>query len=115
MNGALWLLLGLAIGLAVSWWLTRHLRDELAFYRKELATAQDRLVYAWREDRAIPAPRPSEPMRAPEALPMELQAEVDQWESAETRAGVEAKIRELHFGRGLNVMGVLKAMENEHP
>lgn len=115
---ALLVTIGFAVGAAMVYLLLRpvrvHLERELAYYRKELATAQDRLLHAWRDDKAIIPPRPLE-IRAPEKLPVELQAVVDEWEDPESRAVMEQKVRNLHFARGLGVMGVLKALEDEHP
>lgn len=118
MNLAVAFVLGLAAGAVACWWLQRpvvaHLKDELHWARQEIATATDRLLHAWREDKAVIPPRPPEPVPPPEPLPRELQAEVDQWESPESRAVLEQKIRAM-LARGMQPAGILLALDNEHP
>lgn len=102
---------GLLLGGAAVWWLQRQ---ELTYLRKENQVATDRLLHAWREEKAVIPPRPQE-VRAVPKLPSELQATVDEWETEESRAVMEQRIRHLHFDRGMGVMAVLKQLEDEHP
>lgn len=108
---AIVLALGLAAG-ALGVWLLQ--REELTYLRKELAIAQDRLVHAWKEG-AVIAPRPAEPIKAPDPLPQELRDCVNEWESPEARAAEEAKLRDLYFTKGLNVLSILRLREENHP
>jgi hypothetical protein len=107
----LYLALGFIVGAAVVAVLGRpvltHLQSELAYYRTELATAQDRLVHAWREDKAIIPARPVK-VEPPKPLPPELQDAVNEWESPETRANQESYVRGLYFEKGWGVPAILK-------
>lgn len=110
-------LAGLAAGAALVWWLERgtraYLQGELTYYRRELATAQDRITYAFRDERAIPAPRPIEAPPPPKPLPPELVDAVMEWEAPEARAAAERQIRELYEGRQWGVQAILKHLQNE--
>jgi hypothetical protein len=114
----LYVALGFVVGAALVYFFERpvreHLTSELAYYRKELATAQDRLVHAHLEDRALIPPRPVavEPQKP---LPPELQEAVNDWESPEARATAEANLRSLYFDKGWGVMAILRHLEDQHP
>lgn len=99
------------IGAAGVWLLQRN---ELAYLRKELAIAQDRLLHAWRDDRATIPPRPVD-LVPPEKLPPQLQECVAEWESPEARATEEAKLRSLYFEKGWKVDAILRWREDQHP
>lgn len=88
------------------------LQSELAYYRKELATAQDRLVHAWRDDKAVIPPRPVV-VEPPKALPPELQEVVDEWESPETRANAEQQLRVMYFDRGWGIPAILRHLQDQ--
>lgn len=105
------LLAGLLLGALGTWWLQRA---ELIYLRTELRLAQDRLLAAWRDDRAIIPPRP-EVIEPPKPLPPELVELVAEWESPEARQAMESKLRGLYFDRGWGVQAILKQQENEHP
>ena len=81
---------GLILGTLGTWFVQR---DELRFLRKELALATDRLAHARIERGAEIPPRPVEvePVRP---LPPALVDCVTQWDTAESRAVEEAKIRQ---------------------
>lgn len=102
--------IGFVLGAVVWAPVFEYLRRELAYYRKELATAQDRLVHAWRDDKAIIPPRPVE-IRPPTPLPADLLEVVNEWESPETRAQVESQIREM-YDKGHGVQAILMHMQN---
>ena len=103
---AIFLLTGLFLGSFGVWFLQRA---ELRTLRKDKQTAEDRLFYAFRDDKVIPAPRTLEPVPIT-PLSKELQGEIDQWESTEGRAIMEAKIRSLQE-RGLGVSAILRELE----
>lgn len=107
---ALFLLLGLVAGAGGTWWVQRN---ELRYLRAELRIAQDRLVHAWHQQAIIP-PRPTE-VKPVEALPQELQHFVDDWESPESRAAMETRLRSLYFDQGLGIPAIIRQMENDHP
>lgn len=108
-------LLGGAIAAAFRGETIAVLREQLKIAREAEAVATDRLVHAWREDKSITIPpRPAEPVPPPDPLPSDLQAEVDQWESPESRLIVEQKIRVM-LARGLAPPAILLALDNEHP
>jgi hypothetical protein len=118
MTPLLYVALGFVAGAVLVYLLERRVRayltSELAYYRKELATAQDRLVHAWREDRAVIPPRPV-PVEPPKPLPPELRDAVNDWESPEARATAEANLRSLYFDKGWGVMAILRHLEDQHP
>lgn len=105
------LLLGLLLGGLGVWFLQRQ---ELAYLRAELRIAQDRLLHAWRDDRAVIPPRPVE-VEPQKPLPPELQELVNEWESPQARADLETRLRGLYFDKGWGVQAILKQQENEHP
>lgn len=109
-------LLGLLVGALLvagaGWPLLGYLRQELVYYRRELATAQDRLLYAWRDDKVVPAPRPIDAV--PEKpLPPELMDVVNEWESPDARAAAEKQLRHLYFNREWGVQAILKHLQDE--
>jgi len=108
---ALCLLAGLLLGAFAAYWLQRA---ELRYLRAELAIAQDRLLHAWRDDKAVIPPRPIE-VEPPKPLPPELAELVTEWESPEARATMEARLRHQYFERGWGVKAILRQQENEHP
>lgn len=101
------LLAGLILGAGGCWFLQRA---ELVYLRKELAIAQDRLLHAWRDEKAVIPARPSEPTKML-PLPKELQEAVDEWDDPETKAAIASKLREAHFDRGLGILAALKELE----
>ena len=107
---ALFLLLGLLAGAAGTWWVQRN---ELTYLRDELRVAQDRLLHAWHKEAIIP-PRPQE-IEPVKPLPPELQAVVNDWDSPESRAAMDTKLRRLFFDQGQGIPAILKQLENEHP
>ena len=102
---------GFLLGAFGVWWVQR---EEIAYLRREKAIADDRLLHAWRDDKAVIPPRPVD-TKPPEALPIELQECVSEWESPEARAAEESHLRELYFTRGWGVKAILKDRENNHP
>lgn len=106
MVDALWLLIGLVLGAGSVWWLQRA---ELAALRKAREVAEDRLFYAWRDDKIVPAPRTVEAV-ASEPLAKELMEAINDFESLEGRAAMESRIRFLQE-RGMNTVGILRELE----
>ena len=115
MSDLLYVALGFIVGAALVYVLTRpvcaHLQSELAYYRKELTTAQDRLVHAWRDEKAVIPPRPVT-VDPPKPLPPELLEAVNEWEGAEARAAAEAQLRSLYFDKGWGVPAILRHLQN---
>ena len=111
----LYVALGFVAGAAMVYFFEQpvraHLQSELAYYRKELATAQDRLVHAWRDDKAVIPPRPVA-VEPPKPLPPELQDAVNEWESPEARSAAEAQLRSLYFEKGWGVPAILRHLQN---
>jgi len=105
------MLVGLVAGALCSWWVNR---GETVYLRAELAIAQDRLLHAWRDDKAVIPPRPI-PVEPPKPLPPELAELVAEWESPEARATMEAKLRHQYFERGWGVKAILRDAEDQHP
>lgn len=89
-------------------------RAEMQYLREENRIAQDRLLHAWRDDRAVIPPRPVE-VEPQKPLPPELQELVNEWESPQSRADLETRLRGLYFDKGWGVQAILKQQENEHP
>ena len=83
------LVAGLILGCVGTWFVHR---DELKYLRTELRAAQDRITGAVFSGEAIVPPRAEEPVEI-EPLPSELMECVNQWESPESRALEEHKIR----------------------
>lgn len=106
MVSALWLLGGLALGAFGVWWLQRA---ELSTLRREKREAEDRLYYAFRDERIVPAPRDIAPVPVLPLSPT-LQATVNDWESPEGRAVTEAKIRQMQAD-GLGEGAILRALD----
>lgn len=104
------LLLGLLLGATATYWLQRA---ELRYLRSELAIAQDRLLHAWKDDKAVIPPRPVE-VTPPPPLPSELMEYVTEWESPDAQATMEARLRHEYFERGRGVMAIMWDLENEH-
>lgn len=104
---------GAAVGAAWTWILReqtfRVLREQIVSLRTAEAQATDRLVGAWQGGAQIP-PRPVD-VKPPEPLPPELLERVQEWESAETRAVVERKVREWYFERGWGVPAIVKHLD----
>ncbi len=97
------LAIGLILGALATWLLQR---DERKYLRDELRVAHAQIAHAVMQEGAqIPAryeePEPLEP------LSKELRACVDQWDSAESRAIEEAKIRQWQ-AEGWGVPAILK-------
>lgn len=111
MTPALCLLVGLLLGASGCWWLQRA---EIRYLRDELRIASDRLLHAWRDDKAVIPPRPV-PVEPPKPLPPELADMVAEWESPEAQAAMETKLRGLYFDRGWGVQAILRQAEDEHP
>lgn len=82
---AVGLVIGAALAYFVGW-------DERRYLRAELRAAQDRIAGAVLTGQAVVPPR-FDPMPEPEPLPSELQSIVQEWESPESRAVEEHKIR----------------------
>lgn len=105
-------------GALASYWLQRpaleYLKGELKWARSEIVNATDRLLYSWKQEGVVPAPRPVEPIPPPEPLPAVLQAEVNQWESPESRVAVEQKIRGMQ-ARGWEPTKILLELDKAHP
>ena len=80
---------GIAFGCAITWFVHR---DELKYLREELRSAQGQIAHAVMVDKAIIPPREVEIEPVP-PLPPELQSVVDEWESPESRAVEESRIR----------------------
>ncbi len=87
---------------------------EMRYLRDELRIAQDRLLHAWRDERAIIPPRPQPDPEPPKPLPPELMDAVNDWESPESRRIAEEKYRSLYFDKGWGVQAILREMENNH-
>lgn len=117
MSPILWFFLGATVGAVVAHLADRPVRKfllgELSYLRKELATAQDRLVHAWREPGVTIPPRPIE-VKPVEKLAPALQECIDEWESPEARAAEEARIRKM-LDSGWGVQAILRERENLHP
>lgn len=101
---------GLLLGAGGVWLLRER---EMRWLREELRIAQDRLLHAWRDDRAVIPPRPIDVVPE-EPLPPELQAAVEEWESAESRATQTARFRAA-LAQGRGVPAILLDEENRHP
>jgi hypothetical protein len=104
-------LVGLIAGALGAWFVQQ---GELRYLRRELSVAQDRLLHAWREDKATIPPRPPEQLPPPPPLPPDLQEVVDDWEDPESRAVQESQIRQM-MDAGWKTMAILKHLENQHP
>ena len=87
----------------------------MRWLRSELSIAQDRLLHAWRDDKAVIPPRPQPPSEPAPPLPPELVELVNDWESPAARQAAEAKYRSLHFDKGWGVQAILRDAENTHP
>ena len=103
------LLVGLVLGAAGVWWLQRA---ELAFLRRELREATDRLLGAWQAGATIP-PRPIEAVPLPPLDPV-LREAVEQWEDPESRAAEEQRVR-TWLAAGWGPLRILKELEEAHP
>ena len=66
--------------------------EERKFLRNELRVAHAQIAHAVVHDRAV-IPQRIDPAPEPEPLPSELQALVEQWDSPESRAVEEHRIR----------------------
>lgn len=91
-----------------------YLKSEVKVARKEVQEATDRLLYSFKNDNIIPAPRPVDAPPPPQPLPAVLQAEVDQWDSPESRAAVEQRIRGM-LQKGLEPVRILLELDKAHP
>jgi len=107
-------LVGLAAGAAGCYVLQRpaleYLKAELNWARAEIVSATDRLLYSWKNDGVTPAPRPLELGPLPDKLPSELQDVVDQWESPESRAAVDQRIRAM-LSRGWDPVKIILELD----
>lgn len=111
-------LVGLAVGAVACYYLQRpaleYLKAEVKVARREVQEATDRLLYSFKNENLVPAPRPIEAPPPPQPLPPVLQAEVNQWESPESRLAVEAKIRGM-MQKGMEPTRILLELDREHP
>ena len=98
-------------------WVSRRAFDVLTserdHLRSELRIAQDRLLSAWRDDKAIIPPR-EEPVIEEEPLPQILEECVAEWESPEAQQAERARLRVLFFEKRMSEMEILKWRENQH-
>ena len=89
MELAVTLAIGLALGVLGTWLLQR---DERKYLRDELKVAHAQIAHAVLSDGATIPPRFEEPEPV-EPLSKGLQEAIDEWESPESRAVEEGKIR----------------------
>ena len=90
MELAVTLAIGLALGALGTWLLQRA---ELKYLRAELKVAHAQIAHAVIQEGATIPPRFEEPEPA-KPLSKKLQAVIDEWESADSRAIKEAEIRQ---------------------
>ena len=100
------LVAGLLIGALATWFLQR---TEIKYLRDELRVAHAQIAHAVMQDGAVIPPRFEEPEPI-EPLPEKLQACVDQWDTADSRATEEAQIRNW-LGQGRHVDSILRQYE----
>lgn len=113
MTQTLTLLAGLLIGAGGVWFLYR---PQLQYLRDELATAQDRLLGAWKEGAVIPTREqatPSQPTEV-EPLPMEYLKLAADYESAEGQSEAEKFIRQKR-AQGWSLERVKQALDGDSP
>lgn len=87
-------------------WVSRDLYEQAlavsSQFLRDKQIAEDRLYAAWQQGYTVP-PRasvtPPEPKEI-RLLPDKLHAWIENWESGETRAELEAEARRLHFQMG---------------
>lgn len=99
-------------------WVSRALYEQAlavsSQFLRDKQIAEDRLYAAWQQGYTIP-PRasvtPPEPKEI-RLLPDKLHAFVQNWESADVRAELEAEARRLHFQMGYPEERVLKLFED---
>ncbi|KKM65041.1 hypothetical protein LCGC14_1495270 [marine sediment metagenome] len=89
MELAITLAVGLALGALATWLLQR---GELKYLRSELRVTHAQIAHAVLSEGATVPPRFEEPEPI-EPLSKKLQAVIDEWEGADSRATEEAKIR----------------------
>lgn len=80
----------------------------LALWR-DLKEAENRLLAAWKDGYAIPPVTQEEPKVEIPALPPDLQAHVDEWESPTVRAQVRDRILRLK-ARGMDHAAIAKTL-----
>ena len=97
--------LGLLLGGTAIWFVQR---PRILYLERELRTATDRLVHAWKEGAVIPAREVEEP--EPVAIPKDLQEEIDQWDDPESKAVARAQIEQM-LREGKSQALILRALE----
>lgn len=107
MNLALLALFSLLLGAAAVWLLQR---EELTYLRSELRIAQDRLLHAWRDEKALIPPRPEEAPPPPPPIPPELQEYIDAWDSPDSKAATAALIR-ARLDQGMKPLAIMRELE----
>lgn len=115
MQLALTLLVGLLLGAGGVWWLlTPPHRKEVQYLRDELATAQDRLLGAWKEGAVIPTREQVAPVQPTEVepLPMEFLKLATDYESAEGQSAAETFIRQKR-AQGWSLERIKQALDAE--
>lgn len=103
MDLAIALMVGLIVGSALTWLVHR---EELQYLRGELKVAHAQIAHAVIEDRAVIPPR-LEPVPPPDPLPSELRPCVEQWDSPESQAIEEHKIRG-YLAEGYGIPAILR-------
>ena len=82
----------IAIGAVGTWFLQRQ---EIRYLRSEHQKATDRLVAAWKDGAVVPTREAIEPVEPTPDLSPGVRRFIEDFESAEGRATVEARAREL--------------------
>lgn len=88
---ALMLGLGVVIGGAGVWWV---MRPQVAYFRDEMVTAQDRLYGAWSEGKVIPPREAVQDTPPPTPLPDWAFAVIGDFDSVPGKLQAEAYIRQ---------------------
>ena len=94
---------GILLGAATAWLLQR---DERKYLRDELRAAHSQIAHAVLQEGATVPPR-VEPLEPLEPLTAELSACVEQWDSPESQAVEEAKIRNW-LAQGWGIPAILR-------